>query len=171
MVKAGDEVFDTNGYGLIFRQTAQDTQGALLEMDAFYPPHGVLPPPHLHPSQDEHFHVQNGEFRVLVGTKFETYKTGASFDIPAGTPHAMHNISGETGHLLWQTRPALRSEGFFDAVWRLDLDANAKGLRRILKLAVIFQTYQQEVRLTNPTQRTLLKLLAPIGRRLLHVDG
>jgi quercetin dioxygenase-like cupin family protein len=167
LIKAGDKIMDRRGYGLIFRQTAHETQGELLEMEAFYPPHGPMPPPHFHPQQEEQFQVLAGEFRVTRGAETVTYKTGDRFTIPAGLPHAMHNVADEKGHLLWQTRPALQSERFFDAVWRMDYDEAAQqtgGFGRLLRLALIFQAHQREVRLSSPVQRTLLKLLAPLGR-------
>jgi quercetin dioxygenase-like cupin family protein len=167
MVKAGNQIMDAEGYGLIFRKTAQDTNGDLLEMDAFYRPHGEKPPLHFHPSQAEQFQVLAGSFQVQLGDQSRVYQAGESFQVPAGVPHAMHNIADEKGHLLWQTRPALKSEEFFEKMWGMELaEGSKKGLGRILRLAVIFQTYRREVRLVNTGQRVALWLLAPLGRML-----
>jgi quercetin dioxygenase-like cupin family protein len=168
LAQAGDEIRDGEGYGLIFRKTARDTDGALLEMEAFYRSASEAPPLHYHPRQAEHFEVLGGEFRVICGGETTTYRAGDAFDIPAGTHHAMHNVSGEMGHLLWQTRPALNSEGFFEKTWTMDRDkqGEGRGLKEILQLAVIFQEHADEVRLTSGGQRTLLRLLAPVGRLL-----
>jgi quercetin dioxygenase-like cupin family protein len=97
LAKAGSKILDSEGYGLIFRQTAQDTNGKLLEMDAFYRPHGNLPPPHLHPAQEEHFEILSGTFRVHLANAVVDYKPGGSFHVPIGVTHAMHNISDKKG--------------------------------------------------------------------------
>jgi quercetin dioxygenase-like cupin family protein len=168
LAKAGDDIRDEQGYGLIFRQTARETNGELLEMEAFYRPASAAPPLHYHPRQAEHFEVLGGAFQVTRGGETVVYKAGDTFDVPAGIPHAMHNVSCETGHLLWQTRPALNSEGFYEKTWTMDRDnqGQGRGLAEILQLAVIFRAYRDEVRLTSPVQRTVLTLLAPVGRLL-----
>jgi quercetin dioxygenase-like cupin family protein len=168
MVKAGTKILNAEGYGLIFRKTAQDTNGELLEMDAFYRPRGTKPPLHFHPSQEEYFQVLSGIFQVQLADQSQVYKAGESFQVPIGVPHAMYNISDEKGHLVWQTRPALNSEGFFEAVWGMEQqESSQNGIRRLLRLAAIFQTYRREVRLVKPGQRFVLWLLAPLGRRLI----
>jgi quercetin dioxygenase-like cupin family protein len=168
LVQARKEILDSEGYGLIFLKKAIDTDGQLLEMEAFYRPQGKMPPPHYHPYQEEHFKVVCGEFRVLIGNEILTYKAGDSFTIPVGVSHGMHNISNEKGQLHWRTCPALNSEGFFETVWKMEQDQpnGRRGLGYILRLAAAFQQYRQEVRLTSNVQRVLLKVLAPIGRFL-----
>jgi quercetin dioxygenase-like cupin family protein len=168
VAKAGDTILDDEGYGLIFRRTARETNGELLEMEAFYRPSSELPPLHFHPRQAEHFDVRSGEFRVMRQGQTHTYRAGESFDIPAGESHAMYNAAAEKGHLLWQTRPALNSEGFFEKTWTMQRDnpSQRRGLKELLQLAVIFQAYAREVRLSSDAQRLLLQLLAPVGKLL-----
>jgi quercetin dioxygenase-like cupin family protein len=166
LAKAGSKILDSEGYGLIFRQTAQDTNGKLLEMDAFYRPHGNLPPPHLHPAQEEHFEILSGTFRVHLANAVVDYKPGGSFHVPIGVTHAMHNISDKKGHLRWQTRPAFNSEDFFHTVWSMEQAQpdGKRGFGQLLRLGVIFDEYHQEVRLANPVQRMVLKVLAVLAR-------
>jgi quercetin dioxygenase-like cupin family protein len=166
MARKGSRILDPEGFGLIFRQTAKETKGALLEMDAFYRPRGELPPAHFHPAQAEHFQVLRGTFHVQLENEDLEYHPGDTFSIPAGAAHAMHNTSDEKGHLLWQTRPALKSEGFFESVWSLEQKSPAgrRGFGQLLRLAVIFEEYDQEVRLANKVQRTALKILAIVAK-------
>jgi quercetin dioxygenase-like cupin family protein len=166
-MNVGHEVLDADGYGLIFRHTAGTTNGQLMEMDAFYKPHSQPPPSHYHPRQTEHFQVMSGRFRVVIDGQATSYGAGDSFEVPAGVIHAMHNESGEKGHLIWQTRPALRSEEFFAALWTLELlsPAGGRGLKQLLRLAVLFDEYRAEVRLSGGPA-AILRLLAPIGRLL-----
>lgn len=167
MVKADRSILDAEGYGLIFCKTSQDTNGELLEMEAFYRPGSEKPPLHYHPSQEENFQVLAGEFQIHLGDESQIYYKGEAFQIPKGVPHSMHNVSDEKGHLIWQTRPALNSEGFFERMWSLDhANGTQSGIGKILRLASIFQSHRREVRLVNPAQRLLLQILAPIGRML-----
>jgi len=46
---------------LLLVQTAAETDGELLEMEATYEPGSVEPPEHFHPKQDERFEILAGE--------------------------------------------------------------------------------------------------------------
>lgn len=48
---------------------------------------GYSPPLHLHRTQDEMFHVLEGEFRVKVGDEEQRLKAGGMLLIPKGSPH------------------------------------------------------------------------------------
>jgi quercetin dioxygenase-like cupin family protein len=104
---------------LFLVQTAADTDGELLEMEATYEPGSVEPPEHFHPNQDERFEILAGTMEARIGGESMLLKTGEEVFIPAGTPHAMWNGGRETARVAWETRPALRSEEFFRAVARV----------------------------------------------------
>jgi mannose-6-phosphate isomerase-like protein (cupin superfamily) len=42
--------------------------------------------------------------------------TGDVLDIPRGTPHRMWNPGEQRARVLWQTRPALRTEEWFRSI-------------------------------------------------------
>jgi quercetin dioxygenase-like cupin family protein len=170
LVKAGSAILDSEGYGLEFRKTARETNGELLEMEAYYRPEGEMPPPHYHPNQEEYFKVVRGQFRVQLGSQIRLYDPGDEFIVTKGSSHAMQNVSKEKGHLVWKTSPALNSEDFFEKVWTLEQKKphGKRGLDDILRLAVIFQEHRDEVRLTSKVQRILLRLIAPLGRARLR---
>ena len=48
-----------------------------------------------------------------------TIGAGDTLDVPAGTPHAMWNPGPGRARAVWQTRPALKTEAFFEMVWGL----------------------------------------------------
>jgi quercetin dioxygenase-like cupin family protein len=50
-------------------------------------PHGESPPLHVHRTQDEVFHVLDGELRFLVGGKELRAGAGEAVITPKGTPH------------------------------------------------------------------------------------
>jgi mannose-6-phosphate isomerase class I len=75
-------------------QTASETNGDLLEMEATYEPGSVEPLEHFHPNQDEHFEILAGRMEAQVGGERRTLSEGDVLDIPAGTVHAMWNSTG-----------------------------------------------------------------------------
>jgi quercetin dioxygenase-like cupin family protein len=83
----------------------------LLVMEQSYDADATGPPPHYHPSQDEHFEVLEGAVALRVGHEHRTVPAGESFDIPRGTVHTM-GPSGGPAKVRWEVRPALRTEQF-----------------------------------------------------------
>ena len=114
MAHAGQEIEGFNGFRLKLVQTAAETGGELLEMEASYGGEGMAPE-HLHPSQDEHFEVLEGNIRAVIDGAEVRYAVGDTFDVPAGTPHRM---GGEgRARVRWQVRPAMRTAEFFEALY------------------------------------------------------
>ena len=71
----------------------------------------------------------------------------------------------------WQTRPALKTEAFFETLWGLARDGktNDKGVPNVLQAAVIAREYEQEYRLISPpqaVQRVLFGSLGAVGLSL-----
>ena len=169
MARSGDVLSNRAGHQLIFRQTADETGGALLEVEALYPPHSQAPTEHYHPSQEERFEILEGEIRASIDGHVTTYKAGDVFTIPVGTRHWMHNASDAPARVLWQTRPALQTETFFETTWGLARDGQTRpnGSPRLLQAVVVGQAYAQEFRLSRPPyflQQLLFWVLAPVGR-------
>ncbi len=167
------EIINSNGDRVVFLKTGTDTRGELLEIEAHYRPHSPMPPAHFHPRQHERFEIVRGEYHANVGGEERTYRPGDVFEIPPGVSHWMHNVSDEPGQLLWQVRPALRTEDMFRILFGLTREGktNASGAPKLLQLAVIMQTYREEFVVTSPppaVQRVVFGLLAPIGRLLGH---
>jgi len=87
----------------------------LLEMEATYSGEGALPPPHLHPSQDERFEVLEGAVSVVVDGHSRRHEAGEAFEVPAGTVHQMGG-DGQA-RVKWEVRPALKTAEFFEALY------------------------------------------------------
>jgi hypothetical protein len=73
-----DEVVESSRTCIVFRQTAQDTQGALLLFEQFVPPHAPATIYHLHPHQSEGFRVMG----VRVNGKETILEPGAEVTVP-----------------------------------------------------------------------------------------
>ncbi|ANE46540.1 hypothetical protein SY83_09890 [Paenibacillus swuensis] len=170
MAYAGEELIDPiRRQRIVFRKTAKDTNGDLVEVEAFYQPSSVAPPAHLHPQQEERFKVLSGSITVRLNAQENIYCAGETFFIPIGVAHEMWNGSEDETRLLWQTRPAMHTDDFLEVMWGLAQEGktNKAGVPHILQLAVIMQKYRQEFRLTKPpliVQKIVFALLAPLGR-------
>jgi hypothetical protein len=143
----------------------------LLEVESVYTkPTPSRPPTHYHPRQEERFEVLAGRLNVLVDGQKRTLEEGEVLIVPPGVPHEMW--ATETGARVdWQTRPALKTQAFFETVWGLAKDGkvNDKGVPNLLRAALIAREYEDEFRLASPpwaVQRILFELLAPVGRLL-----
>ncbi len=172
MVKTGAAMENpVSGQRLIFRKTSQDTGGELLEVESVYAkPTPSRPPVHYHPLQEERFEVLSGRLNVSVDGRERTLEEGEVLIVAPGVPHEMW--AAEAGaRVNWQTRPALKTEAFFETVWGLAKDGkvNDKGVPNLLRVALIAREYDDEFRLASPpwpVQRILFGLLAPVGRLL-----
>jgi quercetin dioxygenase-like cupin family protein len=172
LVEAGDALENpVSGQRLIFRKTAQDTGGELLEVESVYAkPTSSRPPAHHHPRQEERFEVLSGRLNVLVDGQERTLEEGEVLIVAPGVPHQMW--AAEAGvRVNWQTRPALKTEAFFETVWGLAKDGkvNYKGVPNPLRAALIAREYEDVFRLASPpwaVQRLLFGSLAPVGRLL-----
>ncbi len=111
-----------------------------------------------------------GSFHVCIDGEESIYQAGESFDVSEGAVHWIHNTASETGELLWQIRPALRTEDLFAAIWTLDKELTALQSRRgLLQMAVVLSEFTNEFRLASPPfliQRLLFGVLAFVGKRL-----
>jgi quercetin dioxygenase-like cupin family protein len=168
--KAGDQIVVSETQSITFLQTAEDTNGELLEVRATYKPESPSPPAHYHPQQYERFEVLRGTFCAVIDGKETIHRPGDTFMVPAGAIHWMHNIASERGELLWQIRPALRTEYFFTSFWTLDQEsAGSDRSPNLLQIAVLLPEFYDEFRLASPPfiiQKLLFGVLSVLGRAL-----
>jgi mannose-6-phosphate isomerase-like protein (cupin superfamily) len=153
MAKAGDMLENPfTGQTLAFRRTAADTDGELLEVESSWAGGGQEPPEHHHPRQEEHFEVLEGELRVRIDGHEQTVRAGETVVVPMATPHSMWNPGTGRARALWQTRPALRTEAFFELVWGLARTAkeNPAESPGPDQAAALMREYEDEFRLGRP---------------------
>lgn len=91
----------------------------LLVMESSYAAGSPPAPPHLHPSQEERFTVLSGAVEMKLNGEPRTLREGDDVVIPAGTPHQFGGHATEPGTVRWETRPALRTRGFFEGMFAL----------------------------------------------------
>jgi hypothetical protein len=91
-----------------------------LVMEARYPGDAVLPPPHLHPEQEERFTVLEGRIRTIVAGEERTYAAGEVLVVAPGTTHQMAGDGPAVTR--WEVRPPLRTAELFERLYALLAD-------------------------------------------------
>lgn len=124
---------------------------------------------HVNPSQDERFEVLSGKLRVVFDGEERTLTDGDEVTIPANVPHRHWNPTGDPARVIWERRPANRTEEWAESVYALAQagKTDEDGVPGLLQLAVILDEYPDD---TYPTtmpvgvQKALASILAPLGR-------
>ena len=171
MAKPGEQISSPVNEALTFLKTTAQTKGALLEVEAVYKNDALPPPAHYHPHQEERFLIIRGVFRARVGPHEATYQAGDEIVVPPGVAHWLCRVSGDDAAAIWQIRPALNTETFYETLWGLARAGrtNYRGEPGLLDSALIGQAYSAEFRLSRPPyllQKLFFILVAPIARLL-----
>jgi len=159
------------GERFVFRDTAADTGGELLRIEAALDP-GVRRPLHSHPEQDERFLVRAGTLGLAVEDEESVLEPGDRETVPAGTAHTFWNAGDGELRVTTEHRPALRFEKFLRALVQLDrgdgLDADGMPANRLVGAALMCE-FRDEIRPADvpaPVQRVLFPVLARVGTTL-----
>jgi len=81
------------------RVSASDGKDRISILEHFVP-YGSSPPLHFHRTEDEVFHVLEGEFRVKLQDQEHRFRAGDVRLIPKGTPHTYRVESAKGGRCL-----------------------------------------------------------------------
>jgi quercetin dioxygenase-like cupin family protein len=173
MAKAGDELVNPmTGLRTVFRKTAQETSGELLQVDWIGEPSWTTGPDHVHPRQEERFEVLSGRLGLRADGIERVHGAGDVIVAPAGAPHAAWNAGDDEVHVLVDFRPALRTETAFETLAGLARDGKtnrAGAPKNPLLLALVLRHYEEEIYFVWPplaVQRVILGALARVARLL-----
>ena len=173
MARSGDVIENpVSGERIIFRKTASETNGELLQFDYFCKPKtkGTASLRHKHPKLEERFEVAAGSMSYTLGdSKMKSAEMGGKVVVPKGTAHALWNEGDGELQVSTECRPALKIERFFETMYGLAKDGktNKSGIPGLLQTAVIFRGFKDEVAAGTPATKLFAALsvvLAPIGR-------
>jgi quercetin dioxygenase-like cupin family protein len=164
-----------SGEKITFLQTSRDTGGELLEIELELAPDGHVPGAHVHPEQEERFHVLEGTMKFRRGLRRITAGPGETVVVPAGTVHQFSNAGDETARVRVEVTPALDMEQLFETTVELALEGNTtrKGMPKPLHLALFVRRFEREVRAPFPPAAVVRALMAPLaalGRRRGHAE-
>src|SRR5262245_33138090 len=98
------------GLRIRFLQTANDTEGKLLEIEAVYSAGSNEPRQHYHPLQEEEFTIIKGEMTVRIDGELRALKQGDILYVPSNKSHSMWNNSKGESVINWKVTPALTTE-------------------------------------------------------------
>src|SRR5215218_8904464 len=164
MAREGDELVNpVTGLRTIFRKTARETSGELLQVDWIGDPGWTTGPDHVHPRQEERFEVISGELGLRVEGVERFHGAGEVIVAPADSAHAAWNASSDDEvHVLVDFRPALRTEIAFETLAGLARDGKtnrAGAPKNPLQLALILRHFEGEIYFVRPplaVQRVIL---------------
>ena len=108
-----------SGERIHFLQTAADTDGELLEFELELTPDGHVPGAHVHPEQEERFHVLEGTMKFRLGMRTIVAGPGESVVVPAGRVHKFANGSDAPARARVEVVPALDMEQLLETTVEL----------------------------------------------------
>jgi quercetin dioxygenase-like cupin family protein len=157
---------------MTFQLTGRETAGELLRIDMRVRPGGYAAGEHVHPHQEERFHITGGQITVRVDGRERRYGEGEHLTIPGGTPHVWWNSGPDDLRVILEFRPAGRFAEFITTFFALARagKTNRRGVPTdVLQLGVTFAEYRDVLLATTPplvVQRLLFAVLGPLGRLL-----
>jgi mannose-6-phosphate isomerase-like protein (cupin superfamily) len=114
---------------------------------------------HIHPHQEESFHVLSGSLTVVVNGEEKVVSAGQTLVVPPGTPHQPFNRGNVEMHSMGQMRPGGKLGLFFGQMAGLDFKPG------FLQMTLFSQQYGIYPASPSPTiTRALSFLLAPTAR-------
>ena len=172
MVQKGDMIENRRtGQRMKFLQTWAETNGTQLQIECFSPVTSAREPEHIHPYQENRFHVLKGELWFCVDGKDHVIYPGESISIPKNVPHYFWNCGNNEAHYIQEFFPALKTDALFETFFALSRDGklNKKGAPNIFRASLIMLEHEKEIRLVKPSwkiQKFIFKFFAPVGRLL-----
>ena len=134
---------------------------------------GRVPGAHVHPEQEERFHVLEGTMRFRLGLRRIVAEAGDTVVVPAGRVHKFANAGDGPARARVEVVPALDMEELLRTTAELAHEGNVlrSGMPRPVHLALFVRRFRREVRAPFPPAwvvRAVLAPLAALGRRRGH---
>ncbi len=167
-----DKEIESPSTRLVFKQTASETGGELLQFEQFVRRNNPEVPEHIHPRQEERFVVLSGRMGVRAAGKEQVLGPEEEIVVQPGTPHTFWNAGDEELHHIVELRPAMNMETFFETVFGLQRDGKfpAEGEKRppnLFQGALIVTEYENYLGgIPMAIQKALFRPLAFVGRLL-----
>jgi quercetin dioxygenase-like cupin family protein len=176
MAYAGQTIHNpVTGERITFHRTAADTDGERLEFELELAADGQVPGAHVHPEQEERFHVLEGTMRFRLGMRTIVAEAGETVVVPAGRVHKFANGGDETARVRVEVVPALDMEDLLCTTVELAHEGNvlASGMPRPLHLALFVRRFRREVKAPFPPAWVVKATTAPLAalaRRRGHAE-
>ena len=167
--RSGDTVGDrSSSERFVFKATTRETDGELVSFDFFLRPGAAVPAEHVHPIQEERFHVLEGSLTVTRAGEQLVLKPGQVAVVPPGVPHQAFNPANAMAHAYVELRPSGNLDMFFVQLERSGVSMEPPGLPALLQFMRFVQEYEASYLAALPisAQDTIAFLLAPTARAL-----
>jgi quercetin dioxygenase-like cupin family protein len=166
MAYAGQTIHNpVSGERITFLRTAGDTDGELLELELELTPDGRVPGAHVHPEQEERFHVLEGTMSFRLGLKKIVAEAGDTVVVPAGRTHKFTNAGEGRARARVEVVPALDMEELLCTTAELAHAGHVmrSGMPKPLHLALFVRRFRREVRAPFPPAPVVQALMAPLA--------
>jgi quercetin dioxygenase-like cupin family protein len=133
-------------------------------------PGGYVPFEHVHPSQDEIFHIQHGEMRAKVDGREHIGGVGETLRVPRGTRHIAYNDKDEALVCIVDYKPGLDQYKVMQcfAGLTLDQEIDRRGLVNIPKVMYFLKKAKAKA-LVRPS--FVPELLFQLGMNVFFIFG
>ena len=137
--------------GESFKTISFDTHAYVMQWTV--QPKGYVPFEHIHLHQDETFHVNMGELKILIDGKEQIAKVGDSITVPKGAAHLASNNQDEILECIVAYKPGLDYDKFMQCFMGLINDnlLDKKGGIDIPRMGY-FLTRMKTKSMTRPTE-------------------
>src|SRR5918996_771501 len=154
-----------SGERIEFLRTAADTGGELLELELELAADGRVPGAHVHPEQEERFHVLEGTMTFRLGMRQIVAGPGDTVVVPAGRAHKFVNGGDAPARARVEVVPALDMVQLFETAVELAHEGRVtrKGMPKPLHLALFVRRFEREVRAPFPPAWVVRVLMAPLA--------
>jgi quercetin dioxygenase-like cupin family protein len=166
MTQAGQSIENpVSGERITFLRTASDTDGELLEFELELAADGRVPGAHVHPEQEERFHVLEGTMKFRLGMRTIIAHAGDCVVVPAGRVHRFCNGANQPARARVEVVPALDMEELLYTTTQLAHEGNVtrSGLPKPLHLALFVERFRREVRAPFPPAWLVHAVMAPLA--------
>jgi quercetin dioxygenase-like cupin family protein len=166
MVRQGQQISNPRtGQVMTFLEMRDD----LLRIDTVNPITDEREPLHVHPRQESGAELIAGSLVFEVDGVRRKLAPGDSISIPADTRHRFWNDGDGDAHAIQYFSPALATADFFETLFALAAadKLDAKGMPRLLQLAVMVPEFEKEIRPVSPpwpALRAVAVVLGPLAR-------
>jgi quercetin dioxygenase-like cupin family protein len=166
MAYAGQTIHNpVSGERITFLRTASDTDGELLELELELAADGRVPGAHVHPEQEERFHVVEGTMTFRLGLRRIVAEGGDTVVVPAGRVHRFVNGGDGPARARVEVEPALDMEELLCTTAQRAHEGHvlASGMPKPLHLALFVRRFRREVRAPFPPSPVVQALMAPVA--------
>ena len=150
------------------------TGGARSEVEITLPPRSAVPPPHMHPHQQETCTVTDGTLEVLVGHEWRSLLAGQGVTIPPRSIHTFRNRSDQNVTFRSVHSPALGFQQYLERLYWLSAMNRIRGRRDLtsaLYRSLLLDAHRADQVPAGVGTRLGVRTLAGIARLLrMRVD-